>query len=278
MPINPLDILNAVLPKDPASRRIARGVSYGPNPRHKADLFAPRRVAAQRLPVVIFYYGGSWSTGDRGGYEFVGRALAALGYLVVLPDYRLLPEVEYPDFLADCALALKWTAGNAEAYGGMSDRIIVSGHSAGAYNAAMLLFDAGLTVSSLRDAIVGFAGLSGPYDFLPFDGPISQRVFGAVPDAEATQPINHVRADLPPIWLATGGKDGLVLPKNSVNLVAAVTRVGGNAELARYERLGHAGTLLSLAWPLRWRAPVFRDLARFLDRAFAQAGQARSLR
>lgn len=116
--------------------------------------------------MVLFFYGGSWSRGDRRDYAFAGRALAARGYTVVLPDYRVLPEVEYPVFLQDCAAALRWTRENIAAYGGDPAAAALMGHSsAGAYNAVMLALDRGLGVSDIPDVVVG---LSGPYDFFPF--------------------------------------------------------------------------------------------------------------
>ena len=55
--------------------------------------------------MVVFFYGGSWNRGDRAQYRFVGEALAARGIVTVIPDYRLYPEVRYPDFLKDNAAA-----------------------------------------------------------------------------------------------------------------------------------------------------------------------------
>jgi acetyl esterase/lipase len=92
----------------------------------------------------------------------------AQGFVVIVPDHRLVPEVRYPDFLRDCAAAVRWALGEAGRYGGDSNRIVLVGHSAGAYNAAMLALDPGL-LGADRAAIRGFAGLAGPYDFLPLD-------------------------------------------------------------------------------------------------------------
>ncbi|UYN98392.1 MAG: alpha/beta hydrolase [Devosia sp.] len=281
MPISAIDVINFVLPKDFSSHCVARDLAYGDEGRQKLDLYAPRQHGAGPLPVVVFFYGGSWVTGNRQAYAFVGRALAALGYLVAVPDYRVVPQVEYPQFLEDCGRAVSWIGRNARRFGGDPDRIVLAGHSAGAYNAAMLALNRSLIKDeSVAEAIVGFAGLSGPYDFFPFDGPISMRVFGGVKQPKLTQPINHVSRPVPNLWVATGGRDELVLPRNSERLAAEAIAAGSIATCARYEALGHAGTLLSLAWPLRWRAPVLREMAEFLDRVFRKPAeiQAASLR
>lgn len=265
--IAPIDLFNFVVPKDPGARRLAVDIAYGPHPRQKLDIYGPRGMGDMALPVVVFFYGGSWDTGSKKSYAFVGRALAALGYIAVIPDYRLLPEVEYPVFLTDCADAVTWVGHSINGYGGDVTRLALAGHSAGAYNAAMLALAPNiLGARGVLADVKGVAGLSGPYDFYPFDGPISRRVFGGAPEPNTTQPIYHVHADSPAMWLATGDKDQLVLPRNSENLAAALRKVGVEAQARHYPALGHAGTLLALSLPLRFRAPVLADMASFLRR------------
>ena len=203
--------------------------------------------------------------GDKNNYEFAGRALAALGYVVVIADYRLVPDVEYPSFIDDCALAFNWTVEHVAAFGGDNTRIALMGHSAGAYNAAMLALDKRY-LSLHRHRIRCLVGLSGPYDFFPFDGPISLRTFGLVPNPEATQPINHVEAGALPALLGTGDLDQLVEPRNSEALAARLRQFGATAEVIHYPKLGHPETLLALGIPGRWFAPVLRDVATFLGR------------
>ncbi|MFN4211227.1 MAG: alpha/beta hydrolase [Devosia sp.] len=271
MALSLLGIVNALSPKDAGSRRVARNVPYGRLPRQALDIYAPRQASGP-LPVVFFVYGGSWMDGDRRHYEFAGRALAALGYVTVIADYRLVPAVEYPGFLDDCAEALSWVAARIGAHGGDGRRIALMGHSAGAYNAAMLaLHPAYLAEAGLRDRVRCLVGLSGPYDFFPFDGPISLRTFGAVRDPATTQPVNHVSADAPPVLLGHGGKDRLVLPRNSSALAARLRAVGVTAEERHYPALGHPATLLALGRPARAIAPVLKDVAAFLDRHLAPA-------
>ncbi|HEX8622908.1 MAG TPA: alpha/beta hydrolase, partial [Allosphingosinicella sp.] len=168
--IDPLGTFNALMPKDRASMRVAQGVAFGDGPRLRLDLYAPRAASAAPRPVIVFLYGGSWNSGRRQGYAFAGRALAAQGFVVVVPDHRLVPEVRYPDFLRDCAAAVRWARTGAARHGGDGTRIVLVGHSAGAYNAAMLALDPGL-LGADRAAIRGFVGLAGPYDFLPLDDP-----------------------------------------------------------------------------------------------------------
>lgn len=259
-----LKLINAVIPKDGGSAKVARNLAYGPDPRHRLDIYAPKRRQGP-LPVVFFIYGGSWMDGDRTNYDFVGRALAAQGFVTVIPDYRLLPTVEYPAFLEDCAEAFAYAVDAVGQYGGDASRIALAGHSAGAYNAMMITLDPKyLKARGLLDRVKAVAGLSGPYDFFPFDGRISIRTFGAVRNPKATQPVNHVADDLPRMWLATGDKDTLVYPRNTVALSKLLREQGIPVIEKHYETLGHPGTLMALAKPLRGMAPVLADMTAFL--------------
>lgn len=261
-----LSIVNALLPKDWSSRRLARDLPFGPAARHKLDIYGPRRSHGPR-PVVFFVYGGSWMDGDRHNYGFVGRALASLGYVTVIADYRLVPEVEYPGFLDDGLAAFRWVADNIDRWGGDPQRVALMGHSAGAYNAMALALDRRyLAQAGLLDRVRCVVGLSGPYDFYPFDGPISLRTFGAVREPQQTQPIHHVRPALPPMFLGTGDLDRLVYPRNSVALAARLRAAGVDVEEVHYPRLKHAGPLMALSLPARPFTPVFADVSAFLRR------------
>lgn len=260
MAISLLSIINTLSPKDSGSRKIARNLPYGPAERQKLDIYAPKKAAGP-LPVVFFIYGGSWMDGSRTNYDFAGRALAALGYVVVIADYRVLPEVEYPGFLDDGATALAWVASHIGEHGGDPVRIALMGHSAGAYNALMLALDPRYRAAVPLRCVVG---LSGPYDFFPFDGRITLRTFGAVRDPLATQPISHVTAEAPPAFLGSGDKDTLVYPRNTIALAKKLREAGVPVEEKHYANIGHPGPLMALGLPARRLAPVLGDVAGFL--------------
>jgi acetyl esterase/lipase len=259
-----LALLNFLSPKEAASHRLARGLPYGPDRRQVLDIYAPRGGAGP-WPVIYFVYGGAWNLGDRRYYEFAGRALAAAGFVVVIIDYRLVPQVEYPAFLEDCAAGLAWTAANIASYGGDPHRIALMGHSAGAYNAIMLILaEHLLRGTDIAARVKAFAGLSGPYDFYPFDVPASIRAFGAAADPRSTQPVNLVRPGLPPMFITTGDADTLVYPRNTVALAARLREAGNLVVETHYPGIGHPGTLLALGALGRRRAPVLADVVAFL--------------
>jgi acetyl esterase/lipase len=261
-----LSWFNALVPKDSGSERVAADIPFGPTPRHRLDVYRPRHAEGV-LPVVQFIYGGSWDSGSRHDYEFAGRALAALGYVTVIADYRVRPEAEYPAFLEDGTAAFAWIVEQVAKFGGDPGRIGLVGHSAGAYNAMMLAVDPRrLQALGLTRHLRAVAGIAGPYDFYPLDAPISLRTFGAVRDGASTQPIRYVGPNAPPTLLVTGERDRLVHPRNTTAMAMALKAAGVPVMERHYPRLGHAITVLALARLVRRVGPVFDDVTGFLAR------------
>ena len=260
---SPLTAFNAVVPKDRGGARVAVSVPYGPDRRQRLDVYAPPGARRGRRPVIVFFYGGSWSSGTRQGYAFVGRALAAQGFVAVVPDYRLVPQVRYPGFVEDGATAVRWAEAHAADYGGDPHRLVLMGHSAGAYIAAMLAVDA-RWLGSDRAAVRGLVGLAGPYDFAPFDVEASRAAFGQWPRPAETQPVTWAGTGDPPALLLYGEEDRTVQPRNSQALAARLRAAGVRAELRSYPKQGHVGLLLALARPFRAGAPVLADVGRFV--------------
>ncbi len=261
---------DTLAPRDRGVLRLVHNAAFGADPRQRLDLYAPLGAVAP-LPILIFIYGGSWRSGAKRDYNFMGAALAAQGFLTAIPDYRLAPEVRFPSFLQDCAAAVRWVQDNAAQYGGDPNRIVLAGHSAGAYNAIMLALDSDyLTQAGVQMARVrGAVGLAGPYDFLPFDVPATQDAFGQAADPQRTQPVHFARADAPPLLLLWGDADTTVGPRNIESLARAVRAAGGVVEAKTYEGIDHAEILLALSRPFRDRAPVLADLTGFARRVTA---------
>jgi acetyl esterase/lipase len=267
---SPLGVFNSAVAKDKGSALLARDMAFAGGARGKLDIYGPTVAApADGLPVIVWIYGGSWNSGSKDGYGFVGRALAAKGFVVAVPDYRLVPEVRFPGFLEDNAAAVRWVRANIARYGGDPDRIVLAGHSAGAYNAAMLSLDE-RWLGADRAAVKGLAGLAGPYDFLPLDLDLTRAAFGGEADLAATQPVNFAGAGDPPALLLAGTKDGLVRPDNSTRLAGLLAEAGVRAEAKLYPGVGHIGIMTAFARPLRGKAPVLDDVAAFAHRATAR--------
>lgn len=264
-PLGTLNGLNNIAPGDGGVKRAASGVAFGEDPRQRLDVYAPVDGGGNN-PVLVFFYGGSWASGFRQGYAFAAKAFASRGYTVVVPDYRLVPDVHFPAFVEDGASAVAWTLANIAQHGGDPARVSLMGHSAGAHIAMMLALDtqwlkaAGVDPKAIRAAV----GLAGPYDFYPFTYAATRAAFGHVPDGRLTQPINFARPDAPPIFVAHGADDKLVYPKNSIALAEVLKKAGAPVALKTYPDLGHVGIVTALSKPFRSRAPVLDDTLAFL--------------
>jgi acetyl esterase/lipase len=246
-------------------------VAYGKLTRQKLDVYQPNTAAPiGGYPTVVFFYGGSWNRGDRADYKFVAAALASRGVLTFVADYRLYPEVRYPDFLNDSAQALAFGLENAAQYKGNPKRVYVMGHSAGAYNAAMLAFDARWlqAVKHSPAELAGFIGIAGPYNFLPMTNPDTQPVFFHPNYPSGSQPIDYVSKTSPRSFLGAAAVDHLVIPeRNTMLLAERLTAAGNPPVLKLYDRVNHMTIIASFAAPLRWMAPVFDDVTNFIQSA-----------
>ncbi len=258
---SPAAILNAVAPTD--GLRIETGLPYGTAPRQTLDVYAA--AEASGAPVIVFLYGGGWTTGERATYHFLGTALARRGHVAVIPDYRLFPTARFPDFLRDAALAVAWTRREAARFGADPRRLVVMGHSAGAHMALMLALDRSwLNEAGMNpdDDLSGAIGLAGPYDFLPTRDADLAAIFPG--DPKTSQPSGFVRGDAVPVLLAHGRSDWVVRPIQSERLAAAIRASGGRVELRMYDGVGHAPLIGAVASPLRWLAPVLTDIEGFV--------------
>ncbi|WP_404401802.1 alpha/beta hydrolase [Pelagibacterium halotolerans] len=213
-----MDPFNVGSAMDAGVVKLGDSIPYAGGPRGLLDVYCPQNPTGN-APVVMFIYGGAWKMGERWEYEFVGRALASRGFVTVIPDYRLVPEVAYPAFLYDCAAAAAWVDENIGAFGGDKAKFFLAGHSAGAYNAVMLALDpAYMRDMGANVRVAGVAGLAGPYDFYPFEFGEVRDAFGAAANPEGTQPVKIVTPDAPPMFLASGINDMIVKPINTHNL------------------------------------------------------------
>jgi acetyl esterase/lipase len=261
--LSPLGLINSLVPKEGYHKH--GSLSYGTLERQKLDVYVPEGTGGD-LPVVLFFYGGSWQSGRRQDYLFVAQALTARGCIAVIPDYRVYPEVKFPTFIEDGASAVSWTRSKANDFGGDIDRLFLMGHSAGAYIAAMLalnpsyLKQVGMTTREIH----GFVGLAGPYDFLPLKSPKLKKIFGGADGIPETQPVTFARAQAPAALLLHGASDKLVGCHNTEHLAQRLRGAGGRVEAKIYPGVKHIRLLIALATPFQNGEPVMADIAQFI--------------
>ena len=260
---SPAAFLNTVLVPN-SGYTIKRDIAYGADPWQRLDIYTPDGLT-KPAPVILFFYGGSWQTGTKDIYKFLGQSFASKGIVTVVANYRLYPQVKFPAFIEDGANAFKFVHENIAQYGGDPARIFLMGHSAGAHIAVML--DSDLSYLKAADAdpswVRGVIGISGPYDFLPLTDPKLIDMFGGDRVA-ATQPINFIDGKRAPMLLVTGTDDDTVRPGNTGRMAKKLKSFGSDVETKYYPGTGHIGIIVSLAPGFRGNTTLRDDITQFV--------------
>lgn len=246
---------------------LATNLPFDDETRLRLDVYTPAGEVRD-APVVVFFYGGRWTTGSKDDFRFVGQALAAQGFVAVIADHRKYPDVVFPVFVEDAARAVRWTHRNIARFGGSPDKLFVMGHSSGAHLAAMLALNGEYlkAVGGSRSWLKGMIGLAGPYDFMPITAPDLRDMFGPPERFPDSQPIFFADGQNPPLLLMHGEDDEDVWVKNTRNLAKAVGEAGGGVETVIYPKLGHRWIIAAISAPLRSRNDVISHIREFVNR------------
>ncbi len=245
--------------------RIQHDINYGPASEQKLDIYLPAEDTEVQREVIVFFYGGRWTSGAKEDYRFVGKTLADRGFIVIIPDYRKYPQVRFPTFIQDGAMVLAWTYDNINNYHGSSSSIHVAGHSAGAHIGALLTSDPHYLadLGKVRTRVIrSFAGLAGPYDFTP-DEPDLIDMFGPQENYPFMRATTFIDGKQPPMLLLYGASDTTVKLSNLQHLQRAIISRGGTVKSVIYPDTDHVGILLGLSWLNSDDAPVVLDMMSF---------------
>ena len=264
---SPLGALDALTPA--GEYEAERGIRFGDQPRQSLDVYRPVSPAGEPKAVAVFFYGGGWRSGNKEGYRFVAESLTRHNLTVVIPDYRLHPEVTFPAFVEDGALAVRWVRDHLLRE--PDEPLYLIGHSAGAYIAAMLALDPHYlqSLDMTPDRLAGVVGLAGPYDFLPIRSRRLAAIFATDEPLERTQPITFAREGAPPMLLLNGDADPIVRPENSRRLGQRLAQRGSRAQVVIYPQLGHIPIVLGLSSRFGGDGRVLADVLRFVGEARA---------
>lgn len=237
-------------------------LSYGDKPWQKLDIYQPQNV--KNAPALLFLYGGGWTGGSKNDYRFIASRYAKRGMVVVIADYGKYPDVTFPAFVDDAAAATAWLIANARHYSIDTKNIFVMGHSAGAYNGAMMISDPHyLAAHGLKpDAVRGFIGLAGPYSFTPTEAKY-KNIFNRMKDYSPMKVTTYIDGPRPAMLLLHGGADTTVFPKNSRLLSEALRKHGSEVEYKTYAGMGHLGIIGALT-AVRENKKVVKDIDAFI--------------
>jgi acetyl esterase/lipase len=260
---SPLSILNALIPSHQYT--LFKDIAYGDLARQKLDIYVPKKVK-KNTSVVIFYYGGGWDSGRKKDYKFAAEAFTSNGSIVVIPDYRVYPDVVFPAFMQDPVSAAKWVKSQIANYGGDANSVFLAGHSAGAHLAVMMGVNPHYLAKEHMAPLdfAGVIGLAGPYDFLPLRSARLKEIFGPEHARWQSQPIHFVDGKNPSMLLLVGLKDDTVWPQNTLNLAEKINAFGGRVQVATFERYNHVDMAAKLSKPLRGDGAMLASIVTFI--------------
>jgi len=247
-------------------------LAYGSDPRQRLDVYLPDGPSHGPRPLVVFVHGGRWSSGSKSQYRFVAAGLAERGIVVVVPDYRLYPEVRMAGAADDVARAVAWAERAAPRYGADPGGVAVMGHSAGAQLAALVATDQRWLAAAGGTPVRAFVGLAGPYDFLPLTDDDLKDYFGPPARYPESQPVNYVDAASAPALLVHGAADTTTRPRNTESFAARLRSSGVPVEVQLLPGEDHTAVLKRFARIYRGGDGVYDAIVRFLSAPPARRG------
>ncbi len=246
-------------------------ISYGEKPWQNLDIYLPKTTTQTQhntLPVIVFFYGGSWEDGHKEMYPFIGKIFSDRGYITVIADYGKYPEVQFPEFIEDGAKAVAWTYNTISDFGGDPDKLYLVGHSAGAYIAAMLNTNSDYLLSqgTHSSIIKAFAGLSGPYDFVPNTDALKAIFKSTSDNYNNMQVSSFVTGDEPPMLLIWGEQDQIVYRRNIDLFSDSIRQNNGIVQTKLYPDMNHVDMVKNMMWMIPSDSSIADDIIQFLER------------
>ncbi len=245
--------------------------------RHRLDVYAPRKKEKLN-EVLVFIHGGSWNSGDKSIYKFLGRRFARKGVVTVVINYRLSPGAEYDEMAMDAARAVKWVEENIKAYGGDPNKIFVSGHSAGGHLTSLIsikdqYFDSLGISNPVKGAIlIDAAGLD-MYAYLKEhqsgEGAMYLDTFTRNPENwKEASPIYYLHEDMPPLLIYRGGRTYPSIIKSTEAFVAQLEKIVPEPNYKVQESKKHVPMITQFLFTLN---PRYTEMLRFMENPEAPA-------
>lgn len=240
-------------------------IAYGENLKHSLDVVSSENCIGS--PILLFVHGGSWRWGQKDYHRAIGKQFARNGVVFVSINYRLYPEVRFPEFPRDLARAIFWVRQNVERFGGNKKKIFLIGHSAGAHNACLVAMDEKYLneFGGNLNWIKGVIPMACPFEFDPTKEFLYRDLFPNEKDINTLMPMGiEIKNKLPPFFIMHGKFDP-ILPENQVyEFAEKIKDFGGEAEVRIYSSHGHFSLVRrTTSWHI-WPFPLLKDILNFI--------------
>ncbi|MCS3526568.1 alpha/beta hydrolase [Acinetobacter johnsonii] len=236
--------LNRLTPRKGYS--VQENVAYGLRARHRLDLFRTQTPREHR-PLIVFVHGGAWMHGDKKDYRFIGEAFAKEGFDVAVINYHLAPEHIFPASIDDLSLALNYLNVHQLKYQISTEKVVLMGHSAGAFNVMSALYHPQPYEIQCRSQITAIIGLAGPYHFDYKGDPICADAFDQNRPYQEVMPYYFVEPNTVKHYLLVAENDDVVGLSNAVDLDRRLKEKGNYSQLWTVPRIGHISMIGSVS-------------------------------
>ena len=236
--------LNRLTPRKGYS--VQENVAYGLRARHRLDLFRTQTPREHR-PLILFVHGGAWMHGDKKDYRFIGEAFAKEGFDVAVINYHLAPEHIFPASIDDLSLALNYLNVHQLKYQISTEKVVLMGHSAGAFNVMSALYHPKPYEIQCRSQITAIIGLAGPYHFDYKGDPICADAFDQNRPYQEVMPYYFVEPNTVKHYLLVAENDDVVGLSNAVDLDRRLKEKGNYSQLWTVPRIGHISMIGSVS-------------------------------
>ena len=236
--------LNRLTPRKGYS--VQENVAYGLRARHRLDLFRTQTPREHR-PLIVFVHGGAWMHGDKKDYRFIGEAFAKEGFDVAVINYHLAPGHIFPASIDDLSLALNYLNVHQLKYQISTEKVVLMGHSAGAFNVMSALYHPKPYEIQCRSQITAIIGLAGPYHFDYKGDPICADAFDQNRPYQEVMPYYFVEPNTVKHYLLVAENDDVVGLSNAVDLDRRLKEKGNYSQLWTVPRIGHISMIGSVS-------------------------------
>ena len=249
----------------------SKDITYSTAYKQKLDVYAPKKITELK-DVFVFVHGGTWKSGRKDQYKFLGSRMARKGVVTVIIDYRLSPLTDYKGMATDVATALKWTKENISSYGGDSHKIFVSGHSAGGHLAALVsadnhYFDSLKIPNPIQGTILIDAFGLDMHKFLSNDKYEKVKTYYSVFTHDPQiwkngSPFFYLRDGMPPFLIYVGGRTYPSIKEGNGDFLKALKKYQPEAQLITVKHKKHVPMITQFLYTGN---KAYKEIIRFMS-------------